>query len=518
MIYLILFFSAAIFNCYAQCPPCTNQTDSLTIPLPEDSLPYRVTVEQADFMLPAGLHSFAYAVHKGEWLLLAGRTNGLHDVNNTDPTSNSFPPSQQNTVIYVINPTTKATYSRSLYDSTSRLSQAQIDLLSVTNPLFYYAQTNNTLYLVGGYGIDTASNTMTTKPALTAIDVPDLIKWVKKPSKSKNAKACMRFTFDPLLQVTGGVMWQSNEHQPYLLAFGQNFIGNYVTGSNGIYSQQIRPFQIFDNGRSVLIQPYSQPEPLANYRRRDLNVVPIVKKTGKSLSMSYSALSGVFTPGDINNAPGAWTIPIEINPNGSSRMLDPNNPDTFAQAMNNYSSANMGLYSQKRDCMYTLLFGGISAAMFSDGSNCNEDPNPQCNCCTGWVPPQGSIFTICCNLPFTNDITTVEIDKHGTYRQYMMSEKFPFINSNPPPCAGFPVMTCAGDPLQTQYWFGSNAEFIANDGLPTYPNGVIAFDKLSHQTFVGYIVGGIASTITDTNCNSDSQSSPYVFKVTISPR
>ncbi len=137
MIYLILFFSAAIFNCYAQCPPCTNQTDSLTIPLPEDSLPYRVTVEQADFMLPAGLHSFAYAVHKGEWLLLAGRTNGLHDVNNTDPTSNSFPPSQQNTVIYVINPTTKATYSRSLYDSTSRLSQAQIDLLSVTNHLFY---------------------------------------------------------------------------------------------------------------------------------------------------------------------------------------------------------------------------------------------------------------------------------------------------------------------------------------------------------------------------------------------
>jgi hypothetical protein len=36
--------------------------------------------------------------------------------------------------------------------------------------------------------------------------------------------------------------------------------------------------------------------------------------------------------------------------------------------------------------------------------------------------------------------------------------------------------------------------------------------------FVGYIIGGIASTIRDTNCATDSQSSFYVFKVTISPQ
>ncbi len=519
MLYALVLLVFASFSCFGECPPCTNQTANLTIPLPEDSLPYRVTIQQADFMLPAGLHSFAYAVYEGEWLLIAGRTNGLHDVGNTNPNVNPFPPSEQNRIVFVVNPKTKATYYRSLYDPSAHLSQAQIDLLSVTNALFYYAKKKNTLYVVGGYGLDTASNTMGTKPTLTAIDVPNLIKWVKNPGKSKSAAECVRTLFHPIFQLTGGVMLQSNEHQPFLLAFGQNFSGNYVTTSEGSYSQQIRPVQIIDDGRNLFAQLYPQQKPLPNYRRRDLNVIPIVKKNGKSLTLSFSALSGVFTPGDINNAPGAWTIPIEINPNGSSQMLDPNNPNTLAQAMNNYSCPTMGLYSIKKNKMYTLLFGGLSASMFSDGSNCNMDPNPQCNCCTAWIPASGNIFTPCCNLPFTNDVTTLEIDNHGVYRQYLMSGTYPIINSSPPVCPGFPPMTCSGDPLQTIYFFGANAVFIPTDGLPTFSNEVIALDKLGKKPiFVGYIVGGIASTILDTKCTTDSQSSFYVFKVTISPQ
>lgn len=102
-----------------------------------------------------------------------------------------------------------------------------------------------------------------------------------------------------------------------------------------------------------------------------------------------------------------------------------------------------------------------------------------------------------------------------------MNETFPIINSYPPVCSGGPApVTCgSSDPLQTYYFFGANGAFIPQNGLPTYPNGVIAFDKLNKKTtFVGYIVGGIASTITDTNCDSDSQSSSYVFKVTVHPR
>lgn len=435
----------------------------------------------------------------------------MHNVNNTDPTSNSFPVAQQNTMIYVFNPETQATYSRSINDPSSQLSQAQIDLLSVTNALFNQSSDKKTLYLVGGYGFDTASQAMRTQPALTAIDIPNLIKWVKNPSRAKSLNACIRSTFHPLLQLTGGVMWQSNDHQPSLLAFGQNFSGNYVETSNGTYSQQIRPIRILDNGRQVFVQAYNPPEALPTYRRRDLNVVPIVKKKGNALTMSFTALSGVFTPAFNDDNPGAWTVPIAINPDGSSQMLDPNDPNTLAQAMNNYSCANAGLYSNKTNTMYTLLFGGISGAIISDGSNCNMDSDPQNNCCTAWVPASGNTFTVCCNLPFTNDITTIEIDPNGVYRQYIMSEKYPIIPVTPINCQGYTP------PSNTQFWFGANSAFIPNGEQPTYPNGVIALDKLKTPTCIGYIVGGIASTITDTNCTTDTQASNYVFKVTITP-
>lgn len=508
LLLMILFLTTISLNCYSQCPPCANQTTNLSIPLPEDSLPYQISVEQADFSLPAGLQSFAFAVYEGEWLFIAGRTNGLHNVNSATEMPNSFPVKNQNTVVYVIDPKKKKHYSRSLLDPSSNLTQEQIDLLSVTNS--FYSQTDNgkTLYLIGGYGIDTATGTMGTKQALTAIDVPSLIAWVKKKSCPISASDCFRFAFDPILQVTGGKMLKGNKAGIYLLAFGQNFSGFYTTSSNGDYTMQIRRIKIIDNGLELSVKSYEQPAPLPTYRRRDLNVVPVVRKKGNSYKMSYVALSGVFTPGNSAN-PGAWTVPIEINANGSSRMLDPNDPKTIAQAMNNYDCANMGLYSKKRDSMYTLLFGGISASIFSDGDCANS--------CMALIPNKGDVFTICCNLPFTNDITTLKIDK-GIYEQYLMSAKFPTIPV-PNPASLF----CSADPFPPDapriYYFGSEAAFIPNHKLLAYPNGVIAFDKLRHhRIFLGYIVGGIASTILDTNCVTDTIASPYIFKVYIIPK
>lgn len=504
LVILITIFS---LDCQGQCPPCTNQTQNLSIPLPEDSLPYRVVVEQADFSLPAGLQSFAFAEYKGEWLFIAGRTNGLHNVNSTTPIPNSFPVSAQNSVVYVVNPIKKKSYYRSLNDPSSGLTQAQIDLLSVTNS-FYYLE-GKTLYLIGGYGIDTATQTLGTKPALTAIDVPALMNWVKNCPCPKSALSSMRFAFNPILQLTGGVMLKANKHQNYLLAFGQNFSGYYVQTSNGSYSEQIRPIKIIDDGENLLVKPLDQPEPLPTYRRRDLNVVPVVKKKGKSHTMSYVALSGVFTPGG-GDSPGAWTVPIEIATDGSSQMLDPTNPDTLAQAMNNYHCAHMGLYSKKRDSMYTLLFGGISASIFSDGDCTNS--------CVALIPKEGNTFTVCCNLPFVNDITTIEINKKGIYRQFLMNSKFPTI---PVPNPG--SLFCSDDPFPPDspriYYFGAEAVFIPNKDLAAYPNGVISLDKLEHSpVFAGYIVGGIASTILDTNCVTDTIASPYIFKVTIFPK
>lgn len=478
----ILFYVSQIFG--------NNQTPTVNAPLPEDGLPYRLQIEVADFSLPYGLHSFVSATHHDEWLLLAGRTSGLHDVDNTNPNDQSFPVESQNTIVYVINPKTKTIYSRSLHES--NLSQAQIDTLSVTNALSYQEKGSHTLYMVGGYGVDTATGVLGTKPVLTAIDIPGIIKWVK--GKTSSLHHSIRQLDDPLLQVTGGVMWQVQAHQPYLLVFGQNYNGNYTTNLDGVYSEAVRPFQIIDTGHHLFVQPFNQPVPNPPFRRRDLNVVPIIKKHDKHLTQGFMALSGVFTPGGGDN-PGAWTVPVEITQDGATFMPDPNDPTTFAQGMNNYSCANFGLYSPKRNEMYIVLLGGLSYLIVSDGTQAS---------CTASPPINLGILTPCDNLPFVNDVTTIRIDSKGEYQQYLMSAKYPTITATFGSSPGGPI------------WFGSNATFFPEEDLPLYPNEVINIDKLkSSPVFLGYIVGGIASSVTDTNFPSDSQASTYIFKVTL---
>jgi hypothetical protein len=376
-----------------------------------------------------------------------------------------------------------------LTDPSSGLSQQQIDQLSVTNAQFYQSRDSKTLYMVGGYGFNTAEGVYETKSVLTAIDLPSLIKWVKGKSKAKSVAESIRQVSDPLLQVTGGALYQGSAHEPFLLGLGQNFVGSYLnTNANGIYTYQIRPFQVIDTGKELLVQPHKQPSPVATYRRRDLNIVPLVRKNGHSLEHSYVALGGVFTPGaDF----GAWTVPIEIAADGSSHMLS---PSAFAQGMNNYDSPTIGLYSKKSDDMYTLLFGGISFYYSQNG---------------GFYAPGGS-FIEDFELGFTNDVTTIRIDSSGRYSQYFMSATFPTIT----PTFG----TAPGSALL----FGSAGSFLPADNLPSFSNGVISLDELESSPLVlGYIVGGIESSMNETDSetgNVDTHASSYIFKVTLIPQ
>lgn len=450
-----------------------NQTDTISPIHSEASLPFRIQIEQADFSLPNGIHSGITGEYHGKWLFLAGRTNGMHGF---DPGINNFPPTEQNQVVYVVDPIAKTVVTRSLTDASSGLTQAQIDYLSVTSPQFY--QKGRTLYMTGGYGVDTSTGLFSTKPILTAIDVKGLIHWVTNPSADETAAEHIRQIADPIFQVTGGDMFQIGRN-PTLLVFGQNFKGYYVDGSNGEYTQEVRRFHIHDDGihLSVKIFPSVPSEPDPNYRRRDLNVVPIVElKYGRAFP-SLVALSGVFTLDT-----GIWTVPVEINSRGHAFMADPNASRTFKQGMSNYVSSTIGLFSRERKDMYIVLPGGISFGYFSNGQFLT-DPE----------------------FPFINQVTTVKRDAHGHYKQYLMSSEFPVIlstQSNP----------------GNQLLFGAGAFFMANTNLPTYSNGVIKFDKLGREPFLaGYIVGGIQSTLPNTNTQSDSAASPYIFRVIITP-
>lgn len=443
-----------------------NQTETLSPVLPEDSLPFTIQIDVADFTLPAGIQSYASAIYNGKWLLLAGRTNGLHGF---DDILNNFPPAAQNTEAYVIDPATGTCWYRSLTEN-SGLSQEEIDDLSVT--ACEYFQRRETLFIAGGYGINTGTGQMETKKKLTAINIKKMMNWIIKGKYS--AKKAITQVSDPLLQVTGGFLFQAGDHDPMLMMLGQNFMGLYRDNSNGQYTRQIRPFWVQENGKSLAILSETPPAPMPDYRRRDLNIVPILHNN----QFAYVAFAGVFTLDT-----GVWTVPITIYPDGSSFEQDPNDPNTFKQAMNHYNCPAFGLYSTRSKDMYVLFPGGISYGYFS-----------------------GGVFLTDSEIPFINQVTTVKIDKHYNFSQYLMNGEYPFIAST-------------GSNPGNQLLFGAEALFFPKDGIPLFSNGVIHLDALPKKPVViGYIAGGIMSTLPNTNFITDSTSSPYVFTVTLIPR
>ncbi len=441
-----------------------NQTETLSPIFPEDTLPFTIEVNEASFSLPTGLQAYASAIYQGKWILLAGRTNGLHGFSDV---GNNFPPNFQNTEVFVIDPSSGLSLSRSLEES--GLERSVIDCLSVTAPEFF--QEGRILYLVGGYGINTLTEEMETKSTLTAIDLKKLIAWVDHQNSSLTS--AIKQVSHPYLQVTGGALFRASPHHPFLLTLGQNFSGLYRDGSNGIYTQQIRTFWLNDmNGKlTLLANPSNETKP--DYRRRDLNVVPILRDN----RFAYVAFAGVFTL-----TTGVWTVPITINPDGSSVEPNPLDPSTFKQGMNQYNCASFGLYSTKSKEMFVIFPGGISFGYYQNG-----------------------VFATDSEFPFINQITTVKIDKKNNFTQYLMNSEYPTIpstGSNP------------GNPLL----FGAEATFFPKDGIPLYRNGVIQLDKIKEPMVIGYIAGGIMSTLPNTNTISDSTSSPYVFTVTLTPR
>lgn len=448
-----------------------NQTETVSPIASNDPIPFDISIELADFTLPNGLHSYAQAIYNGKWLILAGRTNGLHGFNDD---TNNFPPSAQNLLVYVIDPLHGTVSTKSLLDPSAHLSAKVVDALSATSTQSF--QSGNTLYVVGGYGIDSESGDFSTKSTLTAIDIPGLIHWVVKPGNNETAKKHIRQISHPLLQVTGGYLTRVDAHSPFLLIFGQNFIGYYFDGGNGDYTNQVRRFRIIDDGSKLAVAFLKSEEPKPFYRRRDLNICPIIQRHHGHLESSYIALSGVFTLSG-----GAWTVPVFIAADGKSSMPNPDDPATFKQGMNNYFSATVELYSKNDDLMYIILPGGITYLTSPTGPADSE-------------------------LPFTNLVTTLKIDHQRNIQQCLMDGTYPTIPS---------TFSNPGNPLL----FGAGASFFPADHMPLFSNGVFSLDELQNgPTVIGYIVGGIASTLPNTTTQADSGASPYVFRVILSPK
>ncbi|MCA9234215.1 MAG: PEP-CTERM sorting domain-containing protein [Planctomycetales bacterium] len=444
-----------------------HQTPSFTPLSPASELPYRVEVREYQYSggtLPT-LHSYARAEYDGKWLLIAGRTNGVHGFEN--PGFDNFPAESQNKDVWVIDPATGQSWSRALDDGASGLNEAEALSLSPTNNQFY--QSGDRLYMTGGYGFNGAGG-LGTHDALTAIDVPEMMDWVVNGAGT--AKDALRQIHDDLFKVTGGAMYEVDGRTH--IVFGQDFDGVYSPFSNGAYTRQVRSFDIVDDGTSLSVENISSTSPTFAYRRRDLNVFPTVSDNGGSLENGLTALSGVFT---VTN--GVWTVPVEIAADGTPSMGDPNAAETFKQGFNQYHSAKLGLFSETTGSMHEVLFGGISV-MYVDQSS--------------GTPLQDN------NVPFVNDITSVVVDYDGNYSQHHLGF--------------FPELTDATGALLR---FGANAEFFTDAGIETYGNGVIKLDAITGETRLGYIFGGLMTNGPHTQQGADSAASNRIFEVVLLP-
>ncbi len=429
-----------------------NQTADITPIQLHSSLPYSISVQPYDFgaeALPT-LHSYNAAQVDGKWIVFAGRTNGLHGFDQV--AANNFPSQYQNQDVWVIDPVAKQSWHRSLTEASANVTASELLSLTPGNTQFY--QKGDRLYVTGGYGI-VAGTTNGTWNKLTAFDLPSMLDWVVNDTPMDDN--AIRQITNTQFTVTGGAMYEINGRTQ--LVFGQNFPGNYTPGSNGQYTSQVRSFDILDDGVNLSVANLTadpSPKDESKYRRRDLNVVPVIKPdTGSGLGEGLVVLSGVFTTSD-----GVWTVPVEIDDTGTPSMADPNAPDTFKQGFNGYHSAKLGLFSEATGSMHEILFGGISyQTLDTDTQTVINDPA----------------------FPFINDITSVVIDSSGQFSQHWIGEYPTILDQN-----------------NMRLRFGANAEFFPAEGVPTYDNGVFKLDEITQPTLLGYIFGGIASNSPNT--------------------
>ena len=446
-----------------------NQTATISPLADAADLPFRVTVRPVDvgsLTLPT-LQSYAVAEFDGKWVFFGGRTNGLHGFESAGALN--FPVASQNRDVWVVDFAAGQSWHRSLSDAAAGLSAGE--LAALTNANNEFATVGNRLYLVGGYG-ETASGTLGTMNTLTAVDLPEMVAWAM--GGPGDATSHVRQTSDPALTVTGGALYPLGNRMQ--LVFGQNFAGGYTPGKNGVYTQQVRSFEIVDDGTTLGIANAAATTPQADFRRRDLNVFPVVRPDGVGgTTQGITVLSGVFTLTD-----GAWTVPVEIDAAGNPTQADPTAADTFKQGFNGYHAAKLGLYSPTAGAMHEVLFGGISLQY--------RDP------ATGDVVTDEA-------FPFVNDVTAVTVDAAGDYAQRHLGY--------------FPALF---DQTGMRLRFGANAEFLVHGNVPAFSNGVINLDLLSGaETSLGYIFGGIVANSPQTRgvAGAMSAASNLVFEVVL---
>ena len=411
-----------------------------------------LNIEEVTLPSAPGVHSFAVGQHDGKWLIVGGRVDGLHQ---RQPFA-AFLASDNNVNAYVIDPVNLQSWTKSI----SSLPTAVFEQLQSTNMEF--EQRDTVLYVIGGYGYSATAGDHITHPVLTAINIPSAIDAV---INGTNLNDHVRYATDNNLAVTGGYMHQLDN--VFYLVGGQFFEGrynpmgpNHGPGFVQEYSEEIKKFNIEDDGNTLSITNYTETVDAANLHRRDYNMVPQIFPNGDN---GFTVFSGVFQP----TIDLPWHNSVDITAAGYTVN------NSFDQMLSQYHSANLPIFDSASNQMSTLFFGGMSRYHYDEQTNLLVDDE----------------------VPFVKTISLVERAANGSMTETSLN-------------------------LQMPAFLGSGAEFIPSLDAPYLTNDILNLNDLvqGQETLVGYIYGGIESSAENiffSNDGSQSWASGRLFKVLI---
>lgn len=299
-----------------------------------------------------GLHSYAWGQADGKWLIIGGRTDGLHP---RQPFA-SFPDTDNNTNIYVVDVNAQAFWSAPL----SSLPTGLQEQLQATNLSFY--QDADTLYLIGGYAYSATAADHITFSNLSSVLVSEVIDAVVNGT---NISPYFKQITDTAFAITGGQLGKIDD--TYYLVGGHKFDGQYNPMGHATYTQsysnQIRKFKLDNSGSQLSFSNYSTVTDVVHLHRRDYNLLPQVFPDGTE---GYTISSGVFQI----NVDLPFLYPVDITATGYT-------PNTsFNQYLSNYHCATVSLYDSSSNTMHSLFFGGMSQYYYQNDSLIQDNQVP----------------------------------------------------------------------------------------------------------------------------------------------
>lgn len=340
--------------------------------------PYELKLDSVYIPELGGLQSYAVGQHKGKWLIVGGRLDGLH---RRQPWA-AFDSIGHNNQLLVIDPIAKEIWKAPL----EKLGVSLREQLSSTNMEFL--QRDELLYLVGGYGYSPTVQDHITYPYLTVVDIPYVIDAIINEKDLSQG-------FDQIkreeMAVAGGQLVTVDG--VFFMVGGHRFDGKYNPMNNPTfvqtYTSAVRKFNVKPEGDSYKIVYHGEVKNDMHLRRRDFNVLPQILPNGQQ---GLIAFSGVFQKD--RDLPYLNAIEIDAD---SFRVIP-----SFAQYYNHYHCANISLHSVKENRTHNLFFGGI--AQYYDSSGYLVQDN---------------------DVPFVKTIARVTRDANGWMQEYKLPIQMP---------------------------------------------------------------------------------------------